>query len=302
MRRSKLLKTVALTVIATLAGCTEGDDENRRTSANRDRAGASTLFVQTAEGGTLRRTSGGKYRLELTGVDRHAVFFSDRPQRDKGVVALADSLSVLYGPKSPPPNAALVVNERRLEGVVPLELARGRYDARRGLLVYDAKPLRDLTRPNLKHYDDRFDRTPPRRFGRASLFVDSVIGETCEGTLFNATPYRLSVSSFSKFGTDTWNIKPNTEFEIQPNGGGMPWRSDAPAFRGCGNDVKFDVLDENSETLATVETNLSKKFEPGFHGGYACKSSSPRFACNVINADTDPEGEFLKVTWNLGVR
>lgn len=152
----------------------------------------------------------------------------------------------------------------------------------------------------MKHFEDRIDKTPPEKFGRASLFVDNVVGESCHGTFINSSSKDVKLTARSKNPRDSWGIEPLVTYTISPNGNSLNWRSDAPAFRGCENDLTFQVLDNDGSTLATVETHLQKNFAVGFSGGYSCKSSSDRFPCSQVSADRDLQGLDLNVTWSLG--
>jgi len=176
----------------------------------------------------------------------------------------------------------------------------GKYDPATGKLTYEARRLRNLTRPRLKHFEDRIDKTPPEKFGRASLFVDNVVGESCHGTFINSTSNDVKLTASSKNPRDSWGIEPPANSVIGPNGNQLDWRSDAPAFRGCKNDLTFQVQDGDGNTIATVETHLQKNFAVGFSGSYSCKSSSDRFTCSQVSADRDPQGLDLDVTWSLG--
>jgi len=114
---------VVVLISSVAAGCNSGDDDAEKNGGGkssargaqtiREQGGGSIMFVQTAQGGTLRRSGTGGLRLELQGVDKHSVFFSDRPVRESGVITTQELLPLLYGPRTPPPNAALVVNDGR---------------------------------------------------------------------------------------------------------------------------------------------------------------------------------------------
>jgi hypothetical protein len=50
----------------------------------------------------------------------------------------------------------------------------------------------------VKHFEDRIDKTPPEKFGRASLFVDNVVGESCHGTFINSSSKDVKLTARSK--------------------------------------------------------------------------------------------------------
>jgi hypothetical protein len=132
------------------------------------------LFVQNARSGTFVPVAGraGRYTLTLRGVDRHALYFSDRPSRETGVIPQEALIGALYRPDMPAPNAAITLSNGGEDAdVVAVELTHPRYDAKRHTLRYDARRLRAPS-SGLRHLDDRLDRSLPRRFGAVSLFID----------------------------------------------------------------------------------------------------------------------------------
>jgi microcystin-dependent protein len=163
----------------------------------------SLLFVVQAESGELQPLGGGRFALMLRGVPSRAVWFSDRPARDSGAVALRQLIGASWrglGFATDPPNGVVALSGgRRRADTVALELTRPRYDARRATLSFRARLLRRLT-PDLAHHAERLDRRLPRRFGRAALFVDdgSVSGIASCDTLAEIDLYPAAVSpSFS---------------------------------------------------------------------------------------------------------
>ena len=220
------------------------DTEATAEQANDGQGGESLLFVQNAESGTLRPTGHeGSYTLTLTGVDPHAIFFADRPARDSGVIRTDTLIPMLYGPDSTPPNAALVVNDDASQGVASLELVRGKYDAGSGTVTYEARTLNDLTRPNLQHLEHRIDQDPPKKFGRASLFIDTFSGHQCHGSLINQTEnhaYLFVTESFSKKPEDTWVTQPQQTYFVDSLNS-LIWHTSGGAIRGCYNEVTVGV-------------------------------------------------------------
>jgi hypothetical protein len=289
---------VAAIVAALVAGaCGSDDDDEAGTngaeeSGGEQQDGDSAMFVQTADAGTLRPAGEGRYTLRLTGVDPHAVFFTDRPARDSGVIANRELLSLLYTPQAPPPNGALVVNDRGAEGVAPLELSSPDYDPKSATMVYEARELDDLTRPHVAHFADQIDKTPPRSFGRASLFIDNFTGATCAGSVINTTTAdSVTIQSFSKGANDSWVTKPRAVGDtINPNDDGMPWRSDGGTFRGCTNEIVLTVEEVQGnalKTLATLTINLHTPW--GGNLSSSCKSSSPSIRCDETGSGDNPQ-------------
>ncbi|MBX5442755.1 MAG: tail fiber protein [Solirubrobacteraceae bacterium] len=137
-------------------------------------ADASLLFTVGAQRGTLRQ-SGGALHLTLRGVDRRATWFTDRPDRNAGHVLT----SQLVGAWSDldfariAPNAALVIDgAHRSRDTIALELRRPAYDRARRTLRFTVRRLAALG-PGLPQLHAQLDRRIPRRFGRATLFIDN---------------------------------------------------------------------------------------------------------------------------------
>jgi microcystin-dependent protein len=138
--------------------------------------GDALLFVVQADGGTLQpvRGSRGQFELTLRGVPKHALWFSDRPARDTGSVALSRLTGSAWralGFRADPPNAVVALSSgRRGADTIALELTRPRLGTRS--LRFRARILRHLS-TGLAHHAPRIDRALPRRFDAASLFIDN---------------------------------------------------------------------------------------------------------------------------------
>jgi hypothetical protein len=133
------------------------------------------LYLLQTQGGSLR----GK-KLVLHGVEPRATSFTDRPQRSAGSLTtgrLASSWGTIFGAVAP--NAALEVQGAPAgRDVALLELRRPRYDARTHTLTFSVRRLRHTGDPALAEFDRRADGDAVKRFGPASLFVDSGGGPT----------------------------------------------------------------------------------------------------------------------------
>jgi hypothetical protein len=145
-------------------------------------ADASTLFVQTAAGGTfLPNTMAtpevgvhGDYLLTLSGHPGQTIGFSDRPQRNFGEIDTTTFLATLGFRPENPPNAALVVSTPAGEDdVLVLELLNPTYDDDADLLIYEANILGEYAGENLAPVADRQqDQELASEFAHASLFID----------------------------------------------------------------------------------------------------------------------------------
>jgi hypothetical protein len=220
------------------------------------------LFVQTVRGGTFRPAGGGDYILSLAGVDPHALYFTDRPSIDSGVIPQTTLLKALFRRGASPPNAAIdIAGAGRNQDVTAVQLRNPRYDAKSRSLVYRARPLHDLTDTNLAHYDDRLDARIPARFGSGSLFIDSLAphdGHICALNLKTSVPGGMSFQSASKWSTDEWITEPQPGSGIAPGQGyaGVA-HTQGEDFRGChfstvwavgqNDTVEIDVTDPWSD-------------------------------------------------------
>lgn len=132
------------------------------------------LYLLQAEGGVLSAS-----KLVLHGVAPGVTDFTDRPRRSAGLVGVTKFTSdwtSTFGAVAP--NAALEVQGAPKDRDVALiELRKPRYDARTRTLTFTVHRLNHDADPALKEFDRRADGTAVKRFGHASLFVDSG-GET----------------------------------------------------------------------------------------------------------------------------
>lgn len=145
-----------------------------------DEAAPSTveqLFVQTARDGTLRPVKGEQetYTLTLRGVAKRVTSFTDRPLRAASMLGVEEFIKYWDGGtfESDPPNAALVIDdapEGRDTFVVELSDPATKGDT----LTYRATLIRDEPTGRLTGFADQVDAKPPKKFGPASLFIDSL--------------------------------------------------------------------------------------------------------------------------------
>jgi hypothetical protein len=174
MGRRLLIVSAVLAMLGTLVGglAHAGDaTDGARASA----VGGSDLFVRTADGGTLRPIPGRKstYRLALKGLGGPVTVFTDRPQRKAGSESTAQFVRRWRsrGFSAAPPNAALVLaHGKRRQDVKVFELSRPRL--RKGILTFTARDLGRSSTKALAGFGKRADKVLPRRFTRASLFID----------------------------------------------------------------------------------------------------------------------------------
>ena len=164
---------VALTAMAPPAGAQEAPPPEEQSTL---------LFVQSATGGSLvpQRDSPSTFTLNLRGVDKNSLWFTDRPERRSGHQTTRDVLDVLdFEGEQGPPNAVLsVANADPAKNMVALTLRDPRYDAEERTLRYTATKLDDVTQTRLTSYAADLDGSVRRRFGSAALFIDSARPDT----------------------------------------------------------------------------------------------------------------------------
>jgi hypothetical protein len=130
--------------------------------------------------------------LTLRRLERHGVWFADRPSRRSGVF-LSSSLAPAWkglGFVSEPPNAALVYPDPDGAGsTVILELRAPRYNRRRNTLSFKAKWIdpRNVRSRNLAPHAKSADPAPDRSFTDASLFIDDATAPVVNGCIIQ--PY-----------------------------------------------------------------------------------------------------------------
>lgn len=213
---------------------------------------ASLLFVQNADGGSLTPVKGrtGTYTLRLRGVDAHALYFSDRPERDTGVIAQPALLDRLFSGSTPPNAAVEILGGTKRQDVMALELSQPRYERAKRTLTYRARSLKEVSN-GLAHFDDRLDATLPRRFGAVSLFIDNVgDGNGCGASVTNASQgATFTIQSSSMWPTDHWDTDPGSKTWLP--GSYHSWKSAGGAARGCNNTVQIHTGDGATITVNT---------------------------------------------------
>jgi hypothetical protein len=185
--RTRLTRRAALHggsvgVAGFLVGSVAASAQGTPTAGEEMAADASTLFVQTAAGGTFLPNSmatpdgatHGTHLLTLSGHPGQTIGFSDRPQRNFGSLDTTTFLETLGFSPDNPPNAALVVSTPAGDDdVLVLELLNPTYDNEADLLIYEANILGEYAGENLAPVaDQQQDMELASEFDHASLFID----------------------------------------------------------------------------------------------------------------------------------
>jgi hypothetical protein len=167
------------------------------TALHADRARAAEpqkLFALDAKEGTLTPLAGkpAVFRLVLERVRGRAIYFTDRPGRKVGTVAVGRMLQQLFAGDSPDPNAAVNASAaKRGQLLMGVELLGWRYDAQRQKL---ALRVRHLPQGGRTITQVREDTVLPRSFHDVSLFIDDCCSVVAPATAFNTGTLDLNLS------------------------------------------------------------------------------------------------------------
>jgi hypothetical protein len=176
MRQTIALGSIAITVLLA-AGCGGGGGGATTTGTTTSKSGkVGLLFVQAAPHGTLVSAAGANDRFTLTLRDtaRQVIWFSDRPERHYGHLAVERFVRAWksFGFGSDPPNAALtLLRADDEEDTLIVELGAPRYDAAQNALSFPARVLPHAN-GRLADFEAGNDGHVPERFADASLFID----------------------------------------------------------------------------------------------------------------------------------
>lgn len=169
------------------------------------------LYVVIADAGSLAAGENGALLLTLTGVATRGTYFSDRPERDAGSLAIDDLMAEIFVPDLSAPNAALVAGRDDDEFTLALTLTEPVYDAAAATLSFAVSPLEELP-AGLSHLDaDSDPDSAPSDFQPVELFIDSG-HHTCTVIVENYSSYALELGSYSPTKTSSWRGGAPAEF------------------------------------------------------------------------------------------
>jgi hypothetical protein len=280
--RVRIILAAAL-LVATAACSSSSSKSAAKTTTSSASAGPKTtqtdaLFVVNGKAGTATAPTNGSFPLVITGVNHDAVFFTDRPVHDSGLVGVDRMLDMLAKGHEGPPNGAVEVqNGAQGPVVAAVELTSPQYDPAAGTLTAQARILPKTLGPHLHHYDTRLASQLPASFTNAALFIDNAITtvskpSTAPSTAPNSTPTSQAKPGSAPFGstnfcaaqvtastgpvtltgqsdwsTDTWDPAPPSNGTKLLNGGNSSasasWQSDGGFARGCGNSTTWQTWD-----------------------------------------------------------
>ena len=143
------------------------------------------LFAQTANRGTMKPIKGPtpRFNLKLFGVNPQAVWFSDRPARQSGQIAVPDFTRSWpgFGFVDVPPNAALtLLDAGNRHDTVVMELGRPDFKQNKNRVRYSAQLL-DAATGDLSYLNSDLDHRVRRHFRSPSLFIDDAAARVVNG-------------------------------------------------------------------------------------------------------------------------
>lgn len=265
----------------------------------------SVLMVLRSPGGTLKPLGHGRYALTLRGLDLQSVAFTDRPGRQAAVVNTTILLKSWRSAfKSSPPNAALVLPGAKVNrDTFVFELGPPKVDVAHRSATFTA---RILTSPpaRLAYLKSRVDKTPPRSFGSASLFVDdddSVNTSYCGAGIQNNSPYTLYTNGSPLY--DQWtladggdldyngeeeiqsDVVPSTSIASKKTGSGGVMESDR-FYIGCAMSIVFNSLPRNPDgTSQNGDIGIYVEYDYTGANQYECVSTGAlNISCRFVQS------------------
>ncbi len=124
---------VAMALI--LTACSSDSTESNESSDT-----ASLLFTVTSDGSRIKAAGDGGYLLLLDHVDNHSIWFTDRPDRDSGILETGNFINSWssFGFDEVPPNAAIIAHDGAgLAETAVVTLSNPQYDTKNRVMMAD---------------------------------------------------------------------------------------------------------------------------------------------------------------------
>lgn len=172
--------------------------------ASADDDGASWLFSLAAEGGTMEEGADGTYRLTLTGIDDPITAFTDRPDRDAGLLPLeraVQSWPQVFADAAP--NAVLIEHTPTGDSDSFVVVLTNPTLVSATSLAFDAALVPSDVEPTGVN---NLYPVPPRAFRAASLFIDDV-----QTTTVNFPPRAVCMSTAGSQITPPGSVTKSSE-------------------------------------------------------------------------------------------
>jgi hypothetical protein len=167
---------------------------SNETNTSNNMTGATFLFIQGAQSGSLSEVNATTSTLQLGNVSDKTILFSDRSNRIVESIDTADFIgNWSTGAKSfaaDPPNVALVVHDdvEQSQDLAVIELFNPVYDSEANTLRYDIVSENGTSIAGL-----------PGEFGQSSLVIDSSRFDPFSGSsdccdIHNNTPWKIHIT------------------------------------------------------------------------------------------------------------
>lgn len=141
------------------------------TGASESSDTASLLFTVTSDGSRIKATDDGGYLLLLDHVDNHSIWFTDRPDRESGILETGNFVNSwgAFGFDEVPPNAAIIAHDGAgLAETAIVTLSNPQYDTKNRVMMADISFV--ASAPKF---------TPAQRsevdLGKLSVFIDDAV-------------------------------------------------------------------------------------------------------------------------------
>jgi hypothetical protein len=167
---SQLLPVTKIVSATPTSGANETTPAASAANATGNMTGATFLFIQGAQSGSVSEVNATTSTLGLNNVSERTILFSDRPNRIVASIDTADFIgNWSTGPNSfaaDPPNVALVVHDdvEQRQDLAVIELLNPVYDSEANTLKYD------ITAENATTTISSINL--PREFGQSTLVID----------------------------------------------------------------------------------------------------------------------------------
>jgi hypothetical protein len=261
------------------------------------------LYSLDAHNGTLVSSGKkGEYTLTLKGVHPSVLYFADRPNREVGVMSIAQFVAGLFHkPGAASPNAAinaLVPQWGSHQYTMGVTLSQPKYDRATQTIRYHASQLPQG--PSSRREHGRTDVTLPKTFSHTSLFVDSG-GLQCAAWVDNYANVTIPEQSWpnnaGKWSSDDWTTYPPNPGPDAGDGQGhsgdnWSYGSEGGSLRGCHNWVNFNLPDGGTMTLSLSNPWSSSRT-------ITCDVNTPsgQFRCGWIQSTSSTSGDALNVNF-----
>lgn len=250
-------------------------------------ADASSLYVHSAKSGAL---SGGT--LTLHGVGGNVTWTTTSGR--SGVERVKRAHRQLFLPKRPATGTLHFAGQSGGEELA-FELSQPRYDARRDVARYRAKPISKRAKAARAGTTRRFGAASLSVVPHASIAPGNEGGNDCLAGFQNYTWYAMQFVSDAKWDTNDWAETDTDDDDTIGSwniDGDLPkgatWESDGWLWRGCANHSTWKLVTdpedpEKSGSPPDVTIDFNLQWDWGGSPKFDCSTSNPRIRCDFDN-------------------